>query len=123
MFRETSAPVRAVSCPDSRAGVLLPNMSYADVIRLCPPECIEAGRFAKAHDDHRGGKAITALLIGTAFCLGMAGYAVKSGTLIMRGRYERELSPIWFWFGTTFYAIAGLAFLVLLLMQMVKRGG
>ncbi|GEM_PF-6124874 len=64
-----------------------------------------------------------ALLIGTAFCLGMAGYALKSGTLIMRGKFERELRPIWFWFGTIFYAIAGLAFLMLLLLQMVKRSG
>ena len=58
-----------------------------------------------------------------AFCLGMAGYAIQSGTLIMRGRYDKEHSPIWFWFGTISYTVLGIVNLILFLSLKLKNRG
>jgi len=62
------------------------------------------------------GYGMNGFLILSLFCLGMAVYALFTGTLIMRGRYNRVERPIWFWFGTIFYAAAGVVSMVLFLI-------
>ncbi len=61
------------------------------------------------------------LFLMAVFCLGMAGYSYQSGTLVMRGRYEKEANPISYWFGTIAYAALGLVSLVLAFIKMIGR--
>ncbi len=61
------------------------------------------------------------LFIMAVFCLGMAGYSCQSGTLVMRGKYEKETNPIIYWFGTIAYAALGLVSLVLAFIKMTER--
>ncbi len=52
------------------------------------------------------------LFILAIFCVIMGAYSIKSGTLIMRGRYEREFRPVTYWFGTITYFIMAIAAVV-----------
>lgn len=41
------------------------------------------------------------------FCWGMALYALKTGTLIMKGRYDKIERPLTYWFGVVCYLVLG----------------
>ncbi len=60
------------------------------------------------------------LSIVVLFCFGMAAYALITGTLIMRGRYERESRPFWYWFGVVSYLGLGIYALVVLIKVVVR---
>ena len=53
------------------------------------------------------------MILLAIFCLAMALYAVISEQLIMRGTFSKDDNPTVYWLGTIFYAVAGLASLVL----------
>ena len=64
---------------------------------------------------------MSGLFLMAVFCLAMAGYSYQSGTLVMRGNYEKEANPIIYWFGTIAYAVLGLVGLVLGFIKMMER--
>ena len=41
------------------------------------------------------------------FCMGAGVYALMTGKLMMRGWYKKEERPFTYWFGVSFYLLAG----------------
>ena len=58
---------------------------------------------------------MNAPLVLTIFLFSMAGYALLTDTLIMRGTYKQEDKPNLFWFGTAFYIVSSIASFMLYL--------
>jgi hypothetical protein len=48
------------------------------------------------------------LLILALFCFIMGSYSIVTGTLVMKGVYNRELRPMTYWFGTIMYFAMGI---------------
>ena len=57
------------------------------------------------------------LLIISAFCAIMGTYSLLTGTLIMKGKYEKELRPFTYWFGTVTYYLMAIASIVAALVK------
>ena len=94
MFRETGASVIVVFHPGSCTGVLLPNMFYADVMGMRPPEGIDAGMSAKTHDDRRRGQRNARITDWDGFLPGNGGVCAKKRNADYAGTIRKGAEPI-----------------------------